>query len=114
MQRPLWASTGTKNPAYSDVLYLEALIGPHTIATVPPDTLRRFEHHGFIDDTLPGNVPRAQLIMNTLARGGIDFRDVTARLEAEGIEKFSISMDRVLGVIAAKRKTMGTARATTG
>ena len=106
MQRPLWASTGTKNPAYSDVLYMEALIGRNTISTVRPDTLRLFERHGIVDDTLPGNVPRAQLIMSTLERGGIDFRDVNASLEEQAIEKFSKSIERVLGVIAAKRKAL--------
>jgi transaldolase len=106
IQRPLWASTGTKNPAYSDVLYVEMLIGPDTISTVPLETLRLFEHHGVVDNTLPGNVARARLIMRTLEAGGIDFNDVNATLEREAIDKFSQSMKRVLGVIAAKRSAL--------
>jgi transaldolase len=109
IQRPLWASMGTKNPAYSDVLYMEMLIGHDTIATVPLETLRLFEHHGVIDDTLPGNVARARLIMRTLEVGGIDFADVNATLEQEAIDKFSESMKRVLGVIAEKRSTLNEA-----
>ena len=106
MQRPLWASTGTKNPAYSDVLYMEALIGRHTITTVPPDTLRLFEQHGIVNETLPGNVPRARLIMSTLEKGGIDFREINVRLEDEAIEQFRRSIERVLAVIGAKRRAL--------
>jgi transaldolase len=109
VQRPLWASTGTKNPAYSDVLYVEMLIGPDTISTVPLETLRLFEHHGVVDNTLPGNVARARLIMRTLEAGGIDFNDVNATLEREAIDKFSQSMTRVLSVIAAKRSALSEA-----
>ena len=106
IQRPLWASTGTKTPAYSDVLYVEMLIGPHTISTVPLETLRLLEHHAVIDNSLPGNVARARLIMRTLGAGGIDFDDVNATLEREAIDKFSQSMTRVLAVIAAKRSAL--------
>jgi hypothetical protein len=100
---------GTKNPAYSDVLYVEMLIGPDTISTVPLETLRLFEHHGVVDNTLPGNVARARLIMRTLEAGGIDFNDVNATLEREAIDKFSQSMTRVLSVIAAKRSALSEA-----
>jgi transaldolase len=106
VQRPLWASTGTKNPAYSDVLYMEMLIGRDTISTVPLETLRQFEHHGVIDSTLPGNVPRARLIMRTLQAGGIDFADVSATLENEALAKFSQSMERAVHVIAMKRSAL--------
>lgn len=106
VQRPLWASTGTKNPAYSDVLYVESLIGPDTITTVPPDTLRLFEHHGVVKRTLPGNVGRAQRTMRALEAIGIDFLDVNHTLEQEAIAKFSESFTKVLGVIGEKRRTL--------
>jgi transaldolase len=103
VQRPLWASTGTKNPAYSDVLYLEALIGPDTINTVPPDTLRRFEDHGVVAPTLAGHEKDARERMERLARLGVDFDDVTRVLEDEGIEKFARSYAALLAAIGRKR-----------
>jgi transaldolase/glucose-6-phosphate isomerase len=106
VQRPLWASTGTKNPAYSDVLYVESLIGPHTITTVPPDTLRLFEHHGVVERTLPGNVGRAQRTMRAIEAIGIDFVDVNRTLEQEAIAKFSESLTKVLAVVGEKRRTL--------
>ena len=106
VQRPLWASTGTKNPAYSDVLYVESLIGPDTITTVPPDTLRLFEHHGVVKRTLPGNVGRAQRTMRALEAIGIDFVDVNRTLEEEAIAKFSESLSKVLAAIGEKRRTL--------
>jgi transaldolase len=103
VQRPLWASTGTKNPAYSDVLYLEALIGPDTINTVPPDTLRRFDDHGTVAPTLAGHEADARGRMERLARLGVDFDDVTRVLEDEGIEKFAKSYAALLAAIGRKR-----------
>jgi transaldolase len=105
VQRPLWASTSTKNPAYSDVLYLETLIGTGTVTTVPPDTLRLFEEHGTVRLTLsddPGDAPE---VMEALATGGIDFADVNRALEEEGVAKFTASFDKILGVIRQKRRT---------
>jgi transaldolase len=112
VQRPLWASTGTKNPDYSDVLYIESLIGPETITTVPPDTLRLFEDHGVIERTLPGNVSAALQTMRALAAGGLDFADVNQTLEGEGIEKFSRSFEKLLGVIREKRRSLATGERT--
>jgi transaldolase len=103
VQRPLWASTGTKNPAYSDVLYLEALIGPDTINTVPPDTLRKFDDHGRVAATLAGHEADARGRMERLARLGVDFDDVTRVLEEEGIEKFEKSFSALLAAIGRKR-----------
>lgn len=116
VQRPLWASTGTKNPAYSDVLYVESLIGPATITTVPPETLMHFEDHGVVAPTLPGDVRAAQRTMNALASGGIDFADVNRVLEEEGIAKFTKSLDALLDVLARKRRTIapGTRRSAEG
>jgi transaldolase len=103
-QRLLWASTGTKNPEYSDVLYVESLIGPDTIVTVPPETLKLFEDHGTISPTLKDDELRdARRTMEAMAAGGIDFRDVNVTLEDEGIQKFMKSFDRLLNVIAEKR-----------
>lgn len=113
VQRPLWASTGTKNPAYSDVRYVESLIGPDTITTVPPDTLRLFEHHGVIERTLPGSVGRAQRTMRAIEATGIDLVDVNRTLEQEAIAKFSESLTKVLAVIGAKRRSLANASPTT-
>ncbi|MEP7327107.1 MAG: transaldolase [Gemmatimonadota bacterium] len=104
VQRPLWASTGTKNPAYSDVRYIESLIGPDTVTTIPPDTLRRFEDHGIVAPTLPGDMDLARRTLSALESGGIDFTDVSRTLEAEGIDKFARALDKVLGVIRERRK----------
>ncbi len=103
VQRPLWASTGTKNPAYSDVLYLDQLIGRDTVNTVPPDTLHKFEDHGTVAPTLAGHEEAARRRMVELAQAGVDFDDVTRVLEAEGIEKFAKSYTSLLGAIAKKR-----------
>ncbi len=104
IQRPLWASTGTKNAAYSDVLYVESLIGPNTITTVPPDTLRRFEDHGVAERTLPGDLSDAHRTMNALADGGIRFADVNQTLEDQGIDKFAQSLRELLREISEKRR----------
>ncbi len=110
VQRPLWASTGTKNPAYSDVLYLDQLIGRDTVNTVPPDTLRKFEDHGTVAATLARHEDAARESMKRLAGVGVDFDDVTRVLETEGIEKFSKSYAELLGTIGRKREVLGKGR----
>ena len=85
---------------------MAALIGPDTIATIPPDTLRLFQDHGVIEQTLPGDVGEARRIMNALSSGGIDFADVNRTLEEEGIGKFTRSLDKLLGVIRDKRNNL--------
>ena len=109
VQRPLWASTSTKNPRYGDVRYLEGLIGPETINTVPPETLQLFEEHGVVRRTLSPRADDARDTMRQIAEAGIDFDDVTQTLEDEGIEKFEVSYRKLLGVIAGKRQTLGVA-----
>jgi len=109
VQRPLWASTSTKNPRYGDVRYLEGLIGPETINTVPPETLHLFEEHGVVRRTLSPRADDARDTMRQIAEAGIDFDDVTQTLEDEGIEKFEVSYRKLLGVIAGKRQTLGVA-----
>ena len=111
-QRPLWASTGTKNSAYSDVLYVESLIGPRTITSVPPKTLRLFEKHGVVERTLPEDVSHAQLIMIALEADAIDFADVSRTLEDEGIEKFVRSLNKSVDAIGEKRRALGPRAAT--
>ncbi|HJR50548.1 MAG TPA: transaldolase family protein, partial [Gemmatimonadales bacterium] len=106
VQRPLWASTSTKNPAYSDVLYLEQLIGRDTINTVPPDTLAKFEDHGTVAPTLAGHEDDARARMERLARSGVDFADVARVLEDEGIEKFARSYGSLVGAIGRKRAAL--------
>jgi transaldolase len=113
-QRPLWASVGTKNPNYSDVRYVQWLIGPKTITTVPPETLRRFEDHGVVEPMLPGDVDSARRTMATLAAKGIEMADVSRVLENEGIDKFVGSMDSVLAVIGARRAAMTGVRPNAG
>jgi transaldolase len=106
-QRLLWASTGTKNPEYSDVLYVDSLIAPDTITTVPPATLRLFEDHGRVSRTLgEDDAMEARRVMKALADGGIDFADVNHTLEEAGIEKFMKSLDSLLDVIAGKRRAL--------
>ena len=108
-QRLLWASTGTKNPLYSDVLYVASLIGPDTVNTMPPATLRLFEDHGTIRPTLSEDANEARLIMARLEAGGVEFGDVARALEEEGVAKFSESFEALLRVIGKKRETLATA-----
>ena len=104
-QRLLWASMGTKNRRYPDLLYLESLIAPDTIATVPPHTLQLFEDRGVIVRRLGCGVANdAREVIAALAAGGIDFDDVNTTLEDEGIAKFTRSFDRLLQLIGTKRK----------
>jgi transaldolase/glucose-6-phosphate isomerase len=105
-QRLLWASTGTKDPAYSDVLYVDSLIGPDTINTMPPATLQLFEDHGTVARTLPDDASEARTVMDRLAAGGVDFADITRALEDDGIEKFAKSFETLLGVIGQKREAL--------
>ena len=103
MQRPLWASTGTKNPDYSDVLYMDTLIGPHTVNTVPPKTLDAFRDHGTVAQTIDVDVAGAKAVMDEIAALGISIDDATEVLEAEGVEKFAEAYTQLLDAIEAKR-----------
>ncbi|HKV51447.1 MAG TPA: transaldolase [Gemmatimonadaceae bacterium] len=109
VQRPLWASTSTKNPRYGDVRYIEGLIGPETINTVPPETLHLFEEHGVVRRTLVPNADDGRALLEQVAEAGVDFDDVTKTLEDEGIEKFEVSYRKLLGVISGKRHALGVA-----
>jgi transaldolase len=95
-QRCLWASTSTKNPAYRDVLYVEELIGPETVNTMPLETIEAFQDHGEVAETLTQDVEEARALLAELAGAGVDYDDVVATLEREGVEKFSDSFASLL------------------
>jgi transaldolase len=102
-QRCLWASTSTKNPEYRDVMYVEELIGPETVDTMPEETIRAFQGHGQVELTLTRDVEGARKLLEDLTAVGVDYDDVTKTLEEEGVQKFIDSFDELLEGIAAKR-----------
>jgi transaldolase/glucose-6-phosphate isomerase len=106
VQRPLWASTGTKDPAYSDVYYVEALIGPHTVDTLPPQTLAAFNDHGRVAPTLEQGVGEARAHLAELAALGVSLHDITDQLEREGVQSFAASFESLMAAIAAKRDAL--------
>ena len=105
-QRCLWASTSTKNPAYRDVLYVEELIGPETVNTLPEATLEAFQDHGRVAPTLEHGLEDARRLLEGLAAVGVDYDDVVETLETEAIEKFTDSFSELLGGLQAKRQTL--------
>ncbi len=109
-QRLLWASTGTKNKAYSDVLYVEELIGPNTVNTMPPATMAAFRDHGEARPTIEEDVPGAEAVMARLARAGIDIEAVAKQLVQEGVQLFIDAADNLLGAVAGKRAALLGAR----
>ncbi len=103
-QRCLWASTSTKNPDYRDVMYVEELIGPDTVNTMPRETIEAFQEHGEVRGvTLEQEVDEARQLFAELAQAGIDYDDVTRVLEEEGVQKFADSFEELLEGIRAKR-----------
>ena len=106
-QRPLWASTGTKNPAYSDVLYVAELIGPDVISTMPDQTLRAFADHGTVARTVDADPDDAQRILAAAAASGVDLAAVTAQLEREGVSSFCDSYHQLLACIEHKLAAVG-------
>ncbi|MGH9229461.1 MAG: transaldolase [Acidimicrobiales bacterium] len=101
-QRPLWASTSTKNPAYPDTVYVDSLIGPDTVTTVPEPTIAAYEDHGTLARTIDTGVDEAADVMRRLATVGIDMDDVGLALEAQGVASFHTSFRRVLDALDAK------------
>jgi transaldolase len=95
-QRCLWASTSTKNPAYRDVVYVEELIGPRTVNTMPEETIRAFQDHGRVEPTLEQGLEEARQVFEDLERAGVDYDDVVETLEREGVEKFAESFEELL------------------
>jgi transaldolase len=102
VQRPLWASTSTKNPRDPDTRYVDQLIGPDTVNTLPENTLRAFEDHGILARTIDVNVADAERVMQLIANEGVDMDAVGQKLEDEGIAAFQESFNHVLGRLAAK------------
>ena len=102
-QRLLWASTGTKNKDYSDVLYVEELIGPNTVNTVPPATLDAFRDHGKPRDSLEENIEDARHVLEELEKSGISLDAITAELVKDGVKQFADAADKLYGAVAHKR-----------
>lgn len=103
-QRLLWASTGTKDPAYSDVKYVEALIGPDTVNTLPPETLNAYRDHGQPALRLESDMAQASELPASLARLGIDLETVAQQLEAEGVQKFVEPFDKLIATLEQRRR----------
>jgi len=106
VQRPLWASTGTKNPLYPDTLYVDGLIAPHTVNTVPPATLRALLDHGTATPTLEHNIAAARAHLERLAALGIDLAGITQQLQDEGVAAFQSSFKTLMASIAGKRERL--------
>ena len=109
VQRPLWASTSTKNPAYPDLAYVDTLIGPDTVNTMPDGTVADFLDHGTVARTIDSDLDGAQAVIARLAFAGIDMEDVAGVLEAEGVASFAASFDDLMDTLAAKAKQLGAA-----
>jgi transaldolase len=107
VQRPLWASTSTKNPAYDDLLYVDSLIGPHTVNTMPDGTVDAFLDHGRVARTVDADQAGAAATLQRLADAGIDLADVAVTLEDEGVHSFAKSFDELLQSLTDKAATFG-------
>lgn len=107
VQRPLWASTSTKNPAYRDVMYVEELIGPDTVNTMPPQTIEAFRDHGIVARTVDVGVDDAQRAIETLEQNGVSMRDVTGKLLSDGLASFQKSFETLLAGLEKKTKALG-------
>lgn len=104
VQRPLWASTSTKNPNYYDLIYVDKLIAPHTVNTVPPKTLEAFRDHGTAKLTLEGNEEESRIVLQNIEGLGFSLEKLTSELESEGVKSFSDSFTALLGSIEERRK----------
>jgi transaldolase len=105
-QRPLWASTSTKNKAYRDVFYVEELIGPDTVDTIPPATLAAFNDHGRVETRIRHDVPGARAVFARLTALGVPIETLIGELEAEGVEAFGRSFDDLLGALETRRREL--------
>jgi transaldolase / glucose-6-phosphate isomerase len=106
-QRVLWASTSTKNPAYRDVMYVEELIGPDTVNTMPPATIDAFRDHGRLRKSLTEDVAGAQKVMDDLAKSGISIKEVTTKLTADGVKLFADAFHKLLAVVEKSTEQKG-------
>jgi transaldolase len=107
VQRPLWASTSTKNPAYRDVMYVEALIGPDTVNTLPPATIEAFRDHGKVARTVDADLDAADAVMEELERLGISYAEVTDKLLRDGVASFAKSFDSLIAGLERKTASLG-------
>jgi transaldolase len=105
-QRVLWASTSTKNPDYPDTLYIEELIGPETVNTMPEQTIKDYQDHGDPKPRLQSGVADARRLLHKLREAGIDYDDVTTTLERDGVQKFSESYAELLEALDQKRESL--------
>jgi transaldolase len=112
VQRPLWASTSTKNPAYRDVLYAEELIGPDTVDTMPLETIEKFRDHGQVRLSIEDNIPQAHAVLDALEQIGIHYDQVTQQLQDEGVQKFADSFHQLFKGIDDKKKAIQQKQAT--
>ena len=108
-QRCLWASTSVKDPSLRDTLYVEELIGPETISTMPEETIRAFQDHGLVAPRLEAELDEAKNLFDQLSAAGVDYDDVVATLERQGIEKFVASVDELLRRVDDKRRRLAAA-----
>jgi transaldolase / glucose-6-phosphate isomerase len=106
-QRVLWASTSTKNPAYRDVIYVEELVGPDTVNTMPPATIDAFRDHGVVRNSLTEDVPAAAKVMDDLGRAGISIKAVTDKLTDDGVKLFADAFDKLLAAVAKNTQPKG-------
>ena len=109
VQRPLWASTSTKNPDYKDVLYVDELIGPHTVNTLPPKTLEAFRDHGMVATTLTVGVEEAEVHLTALKGLGVDLDALTEKLQVDGVASFAKSFEYLLFSLDKKRQLSSSA-----
>jgi transaldolase len=105
-QSCLWASTSTKDPAYGDVRYVEELIGPETVDTMPRETIAAFLDHGQVGETLTENVDGARRTIEAFAAAGVHYDDVTATLERDGVQRFVDSYDQLFADVERKRRSL--------
>jgi transaldolase len=107
VQRPLWASTSTKNPAYPDTSYVDPLIGPDTVNTMPEETIDAFLDHGTVARTVDADPAAAHLTLRALADVGVDLDDVATVLEDQGVAAFAKSFDELIDALGAKAVELG-------
>ncbi len=112
VQRPLWASTSTKNPAYRDVLYAEELIGPDTVDTMPLETIEKFSDHGQVRMSIEDNIPQSHAELDALEQIGIHYDQVTKQLQDEGVQKFADSFHQLFKSIDSKKQAIQQKQAT--
>jgi transaldolase len=111
LQRPLWASTSTKNPAYRDVMYVEELIGPDTVNTMPPATIDAFADHGVVKRTVDADLDAAKATIDALEQNGVSMKAVTDKLLVDGLASFQKSFDTLVAGLQKKTKSLGKALA---